>query len=142
LLRGRPASIRPRSAAFRPPRGLEAEPAANASGGHDVLVAKDVAAGIAVLNEAAQPIDLLISDAIMPGRSVLDLIDAYENTCPAGAILICSGHINEDLLKRGIQAGDYSFLAKPFEPEELLTAVDTVLAEGSLQRVRHQNIPE
>ena len=49
-------------------------------------------------------------------------------------VLVCSGYVREDLLRRGVQAGRYAFLAKPFTADQLLASVDGVLRSVAATR--------
>jgi hypothetical protein len=47
---------------------------------------------------------------------------------------VCSGYLREDLLRRGVEAGRYAFLAKPFTAEQLLAGVDSVIRASVASR--------
>ena len=49
-------------------------------------------------------------------------------------VLVCSGYLREDLLRRGVEAGRYAFLAKPFTAEQLLACVDGVIRTAPAPR--------
>jgi len=63
----------------------------------------------------------------MPNTRVTEVIGRFESTCPDAPVLVCSGHVEEDLLRRGIEKGAYRHLAKPFTPEALLATVSDLL---------------
>jgi len=46
------------------------------------------------------------------------------------ATLVCSGYVEEELVRRGIGAGDYAFLRKPFAPDELVAQVHAELSRA------------
>ena len=66
-------------------------------------------------------------DGIMPGMSTAALIERARALSPSLAVLVCSGYVQEELLRRGITTGRYAFLAKPFTAEELLASVHRAL---------------
>jgi PAS domain S-box-containing protein len=74
----------------------------------------------------SHPIDLLLSDVILPGRNGWDLSRDLSGLLPGLRVLFMSGyaaeHSGESLLPDGV-----AFLPKPFTPEELLRNVRTVL---------------
>jgi DNA-binding NtrC family response regulator len=72
--------------------------------------------------DAQDAISLLCIDGVMPGLPARDVIAQAENRRPGMRILLCSGYLPEDLLRRGVAAGRYAFLQKPFTSDELLTA--------------------
>jgi len=71
--------------------------------------------------------DLLCSDVVMPGCPTRDLIAAFEDRNPGAPVLLCSGYVDQELVRRGIEAGRYRFLAKPYGPTQLLVEVATLL---------------
>jgi two-component system cell cycle sensor histidine kinase/response regulator CckA len=79
---------------------------------------------------------LMCIDGVMPGRATADVIARAGTLAPAMGVLVCSGYVREELVRRGVQAGRYAFLAKPFTAEQLLASVESVLrsaeAEGGL----------
>jgi DNA-binding response OmpR family regulator len=74
--------------------------------------------------------DLVILDLMLPGASGLEVLSSLRDELPAGEtpVIVMSawGHADQAAL----EAGADRFLAKPFEPEELTTMVDEVLAES------------
>jgi CheY-like chemotaxis protein len=78
----------------------------------------------------ANPTDGVITDILMPGLDGLELIKELRQECPDVRILaISGGGINgPDLyLPTAHHLGALSTLAKPFEREELLQAVQNLL---------------
>ena len=70
---------------------------------------------------------LMCIDGVMPGLETAAVIERAKVLAPAMPVLVCSGHVQEDLLRRGITAGRYAFLAKPFSAQQLLTCVARLL---------------
>jgi two-component system cell cycle sensor histidine kinase/response regulator CckA len=94
--------------------------------GYSVIVAS---AGEAerVARSHAGPLDLLVSDVVMPGMggpSVAALVRALR---PAVRVLYISGHSDDVLTER---AGGAAFLSKPFTPSDLARKVREVLGEN------------
>ena len=67
--------------------------------------------------------DLLCSDVVMPGRPISDIIAAFQAENAGSPVLLCSGYVGEELVRRGIEAGRYRFLAKPYGPAQLIAEV-------------------
>jgi signal transduction histidine kinase/ActR/RegA family two-component response regulator len=67
-------------------------------------------------------------DGVMPGLGSATVIERAKTLAPSMAVLVCSGHVQEELLRRGIATGRYAFLAKPFSAQQLLKSVTLVLA--------------
>ena len=85
-------------------------------------------ASAASIFEDGRPIDLLVTDAVMPGTNTADMLRAFRQRHPDTPILVCSGFVREELVRRGITEGDYAFLKKPFAPDELLGMAASALA--------------
>jgi DNA-binding NtrC family response regulator len=98
--------------------------------GFEVDQAADGGAAIALI-EQRRDYSVLCIDGVMPGMSTADVLTRAAELAPAMAILVCSGYVREDLLHRGVEAGRYAFLAKPFTAEQLLGSVDSVLRSAA-----------
>jgi DNA-binding NtrC family response regulator len=66
---------------------------------------------------------LLISDAQLGGISGYDLLDQVRKKWPELPVLMITAYATPKLAVEAIKAGAIDYLAKPFEPEELLHAV-------------------
>ncbi len=69
------------------------------------------------------PLTLCI-DGVIPGLPSLKVITGFLRHHPGRPIIVCSGHLPENLQQRGLVGelgakGDVSFLAKPFQASEL-----------------------
>ncbi len=91
--------------------------------GCDVLVAHDGTEALSLLDGHAGEIDLLCTDAVMPGTPIRELLERWAARRPGKPVLVCSGHVAEELARRGIEEGRYASLAKPFAPDELVATV-------------------
>lgn len=101
--------------------------------GIDALVAKDALAALAVINET--PVDLVISDIVMPGMSGYELcqkIKAHPENRKIPVVLL--SHLNEPMdIIRGLECGADNFLTKPYNSEKLIARIRTLLANRSLR---------
>jgi signal transduction histidine kinase/CheY-like chemotaxis protein len=100
--------------------------------GHRVVATADCAGALEAIAQGG--FDLLCTDAVMPGAPVRELLDAFETSHPHRPILVVSGHVDEELTRRGIEQGRYALLRKPFTPPELCAAVDELLEQADLAR--------
>jgi signal transduction histidine kinase/CheY-like chemotaxis protein len=102
---------------------------------HGFLVdeAADGGSALAVLADRRDYAAMCI-DGVMPGLGTADVLTRAAELAPAMAILVCSGYVREELLRRGVEAGRYAFLAKPFTAEQLLASVDSVLRSTATPR--------
>ncbi|HXA65938.1 MAG TPA: response regulator transcription factor [Bryobacteraceae bacterium] len=74
--------------------------------------------------------DLLILDISMPGRSGLDVLRDLRTLRPKLPVLVLSMHSEAQYGKRILRAGAAGFMNKASAPEELIKAVQKVLAGG------------
>ena len=72
------------------------------------------------------PIDLLITDVIMPGVDGVELSRQLRQRRPAIGVLYVSGYTGKNLAQRGVD-GAANLLAKPFSRDDLLAAARQVL---------------
>ena len=95
--------------------------------GYDVLPAKDGVQAMAVLN--TEPIDIVLLDVMMPhmsGFEVLKKIRADEKLRLIPVVLVTALKATEDRIA-GIKEGCDDFISKPFDREELLARVQSLL---------------
>jgi len=97
-----------------------------ATHGFEVDEAEDGARAIEMLERHGE-YTLMCIDGVMPGLGTADVLTRAAGLAPSMGILVCSGYLREDLLRRGVEAGRYAFLAKPFTAEQLLASVDGVI---------------
>jgi two-component system invasion response regulator UvrY len=74
--------------------------------------------------------DLVILDISMPGRSGLDLLSELQRTHPKLPVLVLSMHAEDQYGKRVLKAGASGYMNKESAPEELIKAIQKVLAGG------------
>ena len=99
--------------------------------GHQITEAHDEESALLTMRQGQQSrFDILITDAVMPNTDTMAIIRRFQEVAPKAPVLVCSGHVEADLLRRGIETGRYRYLPKPFTPNELVTVVNDVLATG------------
>ena len=100
--------------------------------GYTVLEAPDGAAAEALASKFGVPVDLLLTDFLMPGMDGHELAERLRTRFPRMKVLITSGHIEEETVQKGVMEESFkkgaAFLQKPFKPEELVRRVRAVLA--------------
>ncbi|MHC9418461.1 ATP-binding protein [Sphingomonas citri] len=98
-----------------------------AEAGHAVVEAADVDEALALL-ATREPVDVVVTDFIMPGRSGAELIEQIRAEWPRVAVLMVTGHVEDDsVLPDGVE-----LLRKPYRGATLLAAVEqTVRQRGS-----------
>jgi CheY-like chemotaxis protein len=73
------------------------------------------------------PIDLLLTDVVMPQMSGPELAHQLSGTRPALVVLCMSGYTDDSIVRHGFLQADLSFLHKPFTSESLTRRVREVL---------------
>jgi signal transduction histidine kinase/CheY-like chemotaxis protein len=96
-----------------------------AAGGHHVLPAVSGEEALA-LAAGPQPIDVVLTDVIMPGMSGPELIARLRPLRPDCAVLYMSGYDHELIDQKELER-TASFLPKPFTPRVLLTRINELL---------------
>lgn len=95
--------------------------------GYTVLEARNGLEAYQLARRYEGPIDLLITDIVMPGMVGQELSKKIKETRPGIQVLYISGYTHEALTARGgLEEGSY-FLAKPFSPDLLARKVREVI---------------
>ncbi|MCM2266693.1 MAG: response regulator [Elusimicrobiales bacterium] len=97
------------------------------SGGYTVLEAANGQDAVKVLERYGRPVDLLVTDVIMPGMSGRDLARGLARKNLAARTLYMSGYTDDAIVKHGVLDTDIAFIYKPFTVDGLLLKVRTVL---------------
>jgi nitrogen-specific signal transduction histidine kinase len=95
--------------------------------GYRVLVASSGGAAIEVATGQDGPVDLLLTDVVMPGMSGRALADVLESMGLASRVLFMSGHTDVTIRERDVEPSSHAFLRKAFSPAELLFKVREIL---------------
>jgi two-component system cell cycle sensor histidine kinase/response regulator CckA len=92
--------------------------------GYKVITANSGQKALEILAKNEPPIDLLITDLVMPGMSGRELVEQARKTVPDLRILRTSGYVFP-----GKDENDIAYLQKPFTSRELLIKVKNALAD-------------
>ena len=95
--------------------------------GYTVLEAEDATSALAIITRPEQPIDLLLTDVIMPGRSGRELADEALRIRPALKVLFMSGYPRDAIVHDGRLDEGVELLAKPFTFEALSARLAAML---------------
>jgi CheY-like chemotaxis protein len=95
--------------------------------GHTVLEARHGRDALTVAAGYDHPIQLLVSDVVMPEMGAGELVDQLLAGRPDLKVLFISGYTNDEVVRRGVTRKDAAFIQKPFTVEELMTQVREVL---------------
>jgi CheY-like chemotaxis protein len=91
--------------------------------GYTVLEAAHGVAALEVLERHAGPVDLVLTDVVMPQMSGRAFAEELERRRPGMRVLFMSGYTDDEILRRGVLTPGVGFLEKPFTAERLLEAV-------------------
>ncbi|HEY0112176.1 MAG TPA: response regulator [Allosphingosinicella sp.] len=94
--------------------------------GHEVLEASDGPEVLALLSDDPDCCELLISDYAMPHVSGVEVIRQAREAQPRLPAIIITGYAEGQAVAR--RPDDVTLLAKPFTPEQLFAAVESVTA--------------
>lgn len=92
--------------------------------GYQVMAAPDGAAMFDILSRS--PVDLVILDLMLPGRSGLELCAELRASSQVPIVMLTARGEESDRIT-GLEAGADDYVTKPFSPRELLARVRAVL---------------
>jgi two-component system, cell cycle sensor histidine kinase and response regulator CckA len=95
--------------------------------GYTVLEAGSGKEGLDVARRYPLPIDLLLTDVVMPEMGGLDLASRLEDIRPGVRVLYMSGYTDDAVFRHGLLEKGRMFLQKPFTPATLARKVREVL---------------
>jgi two-component system, cell cycle sensor histidine kinase and response regulator CckA len=98
------------------------------SRGYNVLTADNGMAAIDLFKATDEPIQLIVTDVIMPKLDGTAMVDLLKSEGNSSKVLYMSGYTTENFIHR-IQDTGSPFLPKPFNSQELLKAVRNALDE-------------
>jgi signal transduction histidine kinase/CheY-like chemotaxis protein len=101
-----------------------------AGAGFEVLQASNGANALQLVREEATPLDVIVTDVVMPQLSGPELARAVRELCPEVGLVFMSGFPDSMHGRHAEEFGEAVFLSKPFSPQELVEAVR--------QRIEHR----
>ena len=99
--------------------------------GYEVLEARSGEEAMEKLSEAATPIDLLITDVVMPKVDGPTLVRQVRDQRPDLKVIFISGYAEDAFRKRLDQEAGIHFLPKPFSLKQLAGKVKEVMRENA-----------
>ncbi len=98
--------------------------------GHTVLATLSPNEALRIAERHTGPIDLLLTDVVMPEMNGGELARRVRQSRPAIAVLFMSGYPDKYVAHRGVLPDDTSVLAKPFSVSTLRAKIAEALGEG------------
>ncbi|MEY2444953.1 MAG: hypothetical protein QOE00_1533, partial [Ilumatobacteraceae bacterium] len=95
--------------------------------GYSVLDTSNADDALEIVRRHAAPIDLLLTDVAMPGRSGKELSDQLLAVSPATKVLFMSGSSRNVIVRNGVLDDDVNLIEKPFSANDLLRRVRATL---------------
>jgi CheY-like chemotaxis protein len=95
--------------------------------GYRVLEASDGVEALAIVRQHPDPIDLLLTDVVMPRMNGHELVELARPLRPEMRILYVSGYSEEAITRQGQLTEGIELLAKPFTPGVLTAKIRTLL---------------
>lgn len=99
--------------------------------GFEVLEAENGREALKVAREFADPIDLVLTDVVMPEMGGAELADRLRADRPELQVLFMSGYTEDEALRRGILDSPGSFVEKPFSAQSLVARVQEALIRSA-----------
>ncbi len=98
--------------------------------GYDVLTAKTPHEALELVRKVSRPIDLLITDVVMPGMNGKDLSERLQERFPDLRRLFVSGYTANVIAHRGVLDDGVHFMQKPFTHADLAAKTREALDES------------
>jgi PAS domain S-box-containing protein len=81
------------------------------------------------LERHKEPIDLILTDVILPGITGLELAEQLKAQMPSAKVMYTSGYPSAAIANYGIVPGDLAFIQKPYSPDVLIARIREILDE-------------
>ncbi|MEK6324657.1 MAG: response regulator [Acidobacteriota bacterium] len=94
--------------------------------GYRVIDTPDGNAALDVLN--SEPVDLLLTDIVMPGMTGIELLERARKIHPDLRAIVMTGHKTSESVIGALRNRACEFLEKPFHTDELVEAVRSVMS--------------
>ncbi len=100
------------------------------AGGYNVILASSGEEAVALFSSTPGPIDLLLTDVVMPGLDARTLVETLRRARPTLRVLYMSGYTDDMIGQHGVLVSGEALLPKPFTPKVLLDRIRRALDAG------------
>ena len=107
-------------------------------GGYRVLTADGPASATEIARDAETPIDLMLTDVVMPGMNGPELARQARELRPELVTLFMTGYADSEVLKKAKLSAPHDHIQKPFTVSGLLARVADALAQRWNERSKIQ----
>ena len=83
---------------------------------------------MARFQELGDEIDLVTLDITMPGMDGIEALKELKAIDPKVKVIICSSMGQQAIIAEAIQSGALDFVTKPFKEDQVIAALDKVVA--------------
>ena len=97
--------------------------------GYHVLEARHGADALRIVEESTRPIDLVVTDLVMPEMGGKELAERLRAHRPGLKILFMSGYTEKTIAAGGVMPPNTGFVEKPFTVEQLMRRLREILDE-------------
>lgn len=93
--------------------------------GHSV--AGEAANGVEAIEKyAAVKPDVILMDITMPDMDGLEALKRIKEIDPKAKVIMCTAMGQQVMVAKAVELGAQQFIVKPFQPDRLMAAIDTV----------------
>ena len=103
--------------------------------GYQVIVAASGGDALLLCENIKKPVDLVLTDVIMPGMTGAEFIARLRQRWPGVKALFMSGYTADSIVRQGVLDPGMSFIGKPFRLEMLVKKVREVLGSPSMPQM-------
>jgi two-component system cell cycle sensor histidine kinase/response regulator CckA len=100
-----------------------------AEAGYEVLAAASGEEALTVSESHQGPIELVLTDLVMPGLSGRELVERLGEARPEVIVVYMSGYTEDAIVRHGVREASATFLQKPFTLDDVLGTLAGLLAE-------------
>jgi two-component system response regulator HydG len=98
--------------------------------GHEVLIAPDAKQGLDLLRR--RPVNVLVTDLVMPGMTGTDLLKAAQEVAPETEVVMMTAYGTVENAVEAMKQGAYDFVTKPLKRAHIVGVVRRALEKQSL----------